>query len=141
MTTDVLSARSLNRATLARQLLLDRSDLAPVDAIHHVVGLQAQEPLNPYVGLWSRLHRFDPAPLGALLVDRAVVRSAAIRGTIHLLTADDVRWLWPLSTPVLEREMAGHRDFAAALKTIDLEAVLAVAARAAPAAARTVSRR
>ena len=58
--TEVLSPRALGRATLARQLLLDRADLPPRDAVAHLVGLQAQQPRDPYVALWSRLRAFDP---------------------------------------------------------------------------------
>jgi hypothetical protein len=56
---DVLSLRALNRATLARQLLLERRPMAPLDAVDHLVGLQAQVPHNPYHALWSRLEGFD----------------------------------------------------------------------------------
>ncbi len=59
MVVDVLSDRDLNRATLARQMLLERSSLAPTAAIEHLVGLQAQNPLDPYLALWSRLDGFD----------------------------------------------------------------------------------
>ncbi|MGW5071320.1 hypothetical protein ACWEQJ_35630, partial [Streptomyces cyaneofuscatus] len=51
----VLDVRALNRATLARQLLLDRADVPPLDAVAHLCGLQAQEPQEPFTGLWSRL--------------------------------------------------------------------------------------
>ncbi len=67
---EVLGRRALNRATLARQLLLDRSLLAPLDAVRHLVGLQAQVPLNPYHGLWSRLEGFQPEALAELLLTR-----------------------------------------------------------------------
>ncbi len=53
--TEVLTSRELNRATLARQLLLERAELPPLDAVRHLVGLQSQVPRNPYTGLWSRL--------------------------------------------------------------------------------------
>ena len=66
----MLGSRALNRATLERQLLLRRSDLRVLATIEHLVGMQAQVPLNPYIGLWSRLERFDPDELGRLLVDR-----------------------------------------------------------------------
>jgi hypothetical protein len=54
----VLSSTALNRATLARQLLLERAGRTALAAMEHLVGLQAQEPLEPYAGLWSRLHPF-----------------------------------------------------------------------------------
>ncbi|MEV4167545.1 winged helix DNA-binding domain-containing protein [Nonomuraea dietziae] len=86
----VLDTRALNRATLARQLLLDRADMPVLDAVAHLCGLQAQEPQEPFVGLWSRLRAFDPAVLSALLTGRSVVRTHLMRRTVHLLAADDV---------------------------------------------------
>ncbi|GGL18708.1 hypothetical protein Sme01_47960 [Sphaerisporangium melleum] len=85
----VLGTRALNRATLARQLLLDRADVPVLDAVAHLCGLQAQEPQEPFVGLWSRLRAFDPAVLSGLLAGRHVVRTHLMRRTVHLLTADD----------------------------------------------------
>ena len=67
MSTEVLGDRALNRATLARQLLLRRAALSPLEAVEHLVGMQAQVPLDPYLGLWSRLERFQPEELGRLL--------------------------------------------------------------------------
>lgn len=86
----VLGTRALNRATLARQLLLDRSDLPARDAVAHLCGLQAQEPQEPFTGLWSRLRTFQPGELSELLVDRHVVRTHLMRRTVHLVTAEDV---------------------------------------------------
>ncbi|MFD9891748.1 winged helix DNA-binding domain-containing protein [Amycolatopsis sp. NPDC059027] len=86
----VLDTRALNRATLARQLLLDRADLPVLDAVGQLCGLQAQEPQEPFVGLWSRLRAFEPAALDDLLTGRRVVRTHLMRRTVHLLTADDV---------------------------------------------------
>ena len=86
----VLDIRALNRATLARQLLLDRADMPVLDAVAHLGGLQAQEPQEPFVGLWSRLRDFDPATLSGLLTGRRVVRTHLMRRTVHLLTAGDV---------------------------------------------------
>ncbi|MEU6684491.1 winged helix DNA-binding domain-containing protein [Streptomyces sp. NPDC046832] len=86
----VLDTRALNRATLARQLLLERADLPVLDAVGHLGGLQAQEPQEPFAGLWSRLRAFDPAELSGLLTGRRVVRTHLMRRTVHLVTADDV---------------------------------------------------
>ncbi|GAA2740876.1 winged helix DNA-binding domain-containing protein [Kitasatospora cinereorecta] len=85
----VLDARALGRATLARQLLLERADVPVLDAVAHLCGLQAQEPQEPFVGLWSRLHAFDPAVLSDLLTGRRVVRTHLMRRTVHLVAADD----------------------------------------------------
>ncbi|MGW0613228.1 winged helix DNA-binding domain-containing protein [Streptomyces sp. NPDC002788] len=85
----VLDARALNRATLARQLLLERADLPTLDAVTRLCGLQAQEPQEPFIGLWSRLRGFDPAVLSELLTGRRVVRTHLMRRTVHLVTADD----------------------------------------------------
>ncbi|MFD8379974.1 winged helix DNA-binding domain-containing protein [Streptomyces sp. NPDC059679] len=86
----VLDTRALGRATLARQLLLERADIPVPDAVGHLCGMQAQEPQEPFVGLWSRLRAFDPAVLSDLLTGRGLVRTHLMRRTVHLLTADDV---------------------------------------------------
>jgi hypothetical protein len=122
MMTPVLTPRALNRALLARQLLLERSDLSAVDAVHHLVGLQAQAPLAPYVGLWSRLHDFAPAQLAEPLEGRAVVRATLMRGTVHLVTADDALRLRPLTEPAIVRGFAG--GFSGRLTPEQTEAVL-----------------
>jgi hypothetical protein len=103
----VLSDRALNRALLARQSLLERSDTPVVDAIDHLVGMQAQAPLAPYVGLWSRLAGFAPADLAAPLESRALVRATLMRGTVHLVTATDALRLRPLTEPAITRGFRG----------------------------------
>lgn len=128
MSGDVLGLRALNRATLERQLLLRRIDLSPVAAVEHLVGMQAQVPLNPYLGLWSRLEGFHPDELARLLLDRAVVRMVVMRATIHLVTAEDALTLRPLTQRVLDLELGRHRDFAPALVGVDLDEVLGFAA-------------
>jgi hypothetical protein len=77
-----LSLRALNRATLARHLLLQRAKLPAARAIERIAGLQAQTPNPPHIGLWSRLERFDQRQLMRLLEQRRVVRSAVMRSTL-----------------------------------------------------------
>ena len=120
----VLGARALNRATLARQLLLDRAELAPLDAVRHLVGLQSQVPHNPYTALWSRLAGFRPESLSELLERREVVRIGVMRGTIHLLTRDDCLLLRPLTQPVFEGHLWRHRDLSPQLRGVDLDPVV-----------------
>lgn len=122
-TNEVLTRRALNRATLERQLLLRRSQTSVLDAVEHLVGLQAQIPLNPYTALWSRLERFRPDELAQLLLDRKAVRIVVMRATIHLVSADDCLLLRPLMQPVLDAELARYRD----LRGVDVGAVLAFA--------------
>jgi hypothetical protein len=119
----VLSRRALNRATLARQLLLERADLSAYDAVTHLFGLQAQTPHSWYVGLWSRLADFRPADAADLLVSRRLVRIALMRSTIHPVTAADCLALRPLITPVIDRSMRGA--FGKGLVDIDRDALLA----------------
>jgi hypothetical protein len=84
-----LTARPLNRATLARQLLLRREAVAVVEAVRRVVALQAQEPASPYVALWDRVDGFDPAEMDAALASRAIVKAQLMRITLHAVTAAD----------------------------------------------------
>jgi hypothetical protein len=98
-----LSRRALNRALLARQGLLARSAGAPEAMVERLVGMQAQEPGDPYVGLWSRLEDFDPRALSELIASRALVRGQFMRGTIHLVTGGDCRAIHPVMLPVLAR--------------------------------------
>jgi Winged helix DNA-binding domain len=120
-TGEVLSVRALNRATLARQSLLERRQLPALDAIELLAGMQAQAPTPPYFSLWTRLVDFRPEQVSALLVDRQVVRIVLMRSTIHLVSARDcLRWR-PLIQPVLERGFAS--TYGPALDGVDLEAV------------------
>jgi Winged helix DNA-binding domain len=103
-----ITARARNRALLARQLLLERSeDLPAYDAVEHLVGLQAQAIQPPYYALWSRLHDFDPHELGGLLTKRHAVRMRLMRSTVHLVTSNDALLLWPLLQEVIERTFNG----------------------------------
>lgn len=99
----VLDRRALNRATLARQLLLERSAMPVPAAVEHLVGLQAQTPHTWYTGLWTRLHGFEPAHASDLLADGRLVRVASLRSTIHLMTGRDALAVRPLVGVVGER--------------------------------------
>jgi hypothetical protein len=85
----VLTARALNRALLARQMLLDRHVVSAVDAVAKLVAMQAQVARPPFVGLWTRLRDFDRAELSGALHDRRIVRVTSLRGTLHLMTTAD----------------------------------------------------
>ena len=101
----VLGTRALNRALLARQFLLRRTVLSPIAVIEHLVGMQAQNPMPPYVGLWTRLEKFEAEQLSSLVLERKVVRLALMRATIHLVTAGDCRGLRRTLQPVLHRHV------------------------------------
>ncbi|GAA1235252.1 winged helix DNA-binding domain-containing protein [Kitasatospora nipponensis] len=106
----VLDTRTLNRATLARQYLLDRADTPTHDAVAHLCGLQAQQPQEPFVGLWSRLQAFEPNALDTLLTGRQVVRTHLMRRTVHLVTADDaLAWRARHDTMLRQRVLATYR--------------------------------
>jgi hypothetical protein len=83
------TARQLNRASLARQLLLRRHPVDVAEGVRRVGALQAQEPASPYLALWNRLAGFDPADLDAALADRQVVKASLLRLTLHAVHADD----------------------------------------------------
>jgi hypothetical protein len=104
-----LTRRDLNRALLARQLLLRREPRAALETVHHLVALQSQNPDPPYYGLWSRLEGFRPDELARLVENRAVVRIASLRSTIHLVTADDCLPLRAFVQPALERGYASNQ--------------------------------
>ena len=106
---DLLTPRALNRALLARQLLLERARLTVPQALEHLVGLQAQAPNPPYYGLWSRLEGFRPEALSALMQQRKVVRLALMRSTLHLVTARDALRLRPVLQPMVERDLESSR--------------------------------
>jgi hypothetical protein len=124
---DQLSRRALGRATLARQLLLDRASLPVPRVLEHLVGLQAQAPDAPYVGLWSRLAGFEATELARALTERDAVRVRLMRATVHLVTADDCTVLRPWVQPVLDRCFAGQA-FARQLAGVDIGEVIAAAA-------------
>jgi hypothetical protein len=85
----VLTLRELNRALLTRQMLLKRQPIDVLEAVEKLVGLQAQVPNPPYIGLWTRLESFARADLTTQMEQRQIVRAALMRSTLHLMTAAD----------------------------------------------------
>jgi hypothetical protein len=85
----VLTLRELNRATLARQLLLERKRLSPAKVIERLVGIQAQWPSAPYIGIWTRTTSFRRGALERLLASNDVVKATVMRQTLHLVTRRD----------------------------------------------------
>lgn len=119
-----MTRRELGRATLARQLLLERSPLGAVAAIEALAGMQAQEPRPPFIGLWSRIRGFEPATLRDALRSGAVLRAPLLRGTLHLVSAEDFRLLRGACQPALDLAARVLRERAAGA---DLDAVCALA--------------
>ena len=117
-----LTTRQLNRATLARQSLLERSELEVVSAVERIGGLQAQEPASPHIGLWTRLAGFEPADLDRALAGRSVVKGTLMRSTLHIVSAADYLDLWPAMFPLVggsrrqDRERAPDPERLAALQ-------------------------
>jgi Winged helix DNA-binding domain len=121
MASTQLSARRLGRATLARQMLLERAEMPAARAVERLAGMQAQEPRPPYAGLWARLTGFRREDLHDALHAREVVRATLMRATLHLMSADDFRALRPALDPMMRQSM-GPRT-----RGLDLDEVLAAA--------------
>ena len=119
-----LSARRLNRTLLQRQHLLERTDATAQEMTRHLVGLQAQENLPPFLSLAARLTSFDPFAVTSGLEDRSLVRLLTLRGTVHLLVADDALMLRQWTAPVHEREIRISQSVGVA-REVDREAFLA----------------
>jgi hypothetical protein len=122
-----LNARELNRATLARQLLLGRERLDVAEAAERLGGLQAQEPRPPFVALWSRLDGLRREDLGTALHEGSVVRATLMRATLHLMSAADFTAHRATLQPCLDRAMEGVLKARGA--TIDVAGIVAQARR------------
>src|SRR5271169_1463016 len=120
-----LSRRALNRATLARQMLLVREKATPAQAMERLAGLQAQLPRPPFVGLWSRLRGFERDELKRAVLRRTVVRGTLMRGTLHLVTARDFLKIRPALQPALDKVLSSVLRGRA--RSLDLERLLALA--------------
>jgi hypothetical protein len=121
---ELLTRRRLNRATLARQMLLQRERCSVIAAVEQLCGMQAQEPRPPFPGLWTRLHGFCRQDLHRALHDRTIVRGTLMRGTLHLMSAADYVAHRMTLQPMLTRSLAllGTRA-----EGLDAEEVLPVA--------------
>jgi hypothetical protein len=127
----VLTLRKLNRATLARQLLLERKRLSPADVIERLVGMQAQWPSAPYVGIWTRTTSFRRETLERKLASAAVVKATVMRQTLHLVTRRDYALLraalsetnFPDQTSEAKRLAPSVRALAAANPVTTVEAL------------------
>jgi hypothetical protein len=97
VTERVLTERELNRALLARQLLLDRGRMPIPRALERIGGIQAQYAPSMYIGLWSRLDRFEREQLTRALERRSAVQGTLMRSTIHLVSKADY---WPLTAAI-----------------------------------------
>jgi len=122
----VLTLRELNRATLARQLLLERASIGPTEALERVAGVQAQSPAPAFIGLWTRLRDFAREDLIGAIERREVVRATMMRATLHLFTATDYRRLRPAIQPALSRDAERVR---ARVEGLDVEGLLRAARR------------
>ncbi len=118
-----LSPRRLNRTLLRRQHLLERTESTPHEMARHLLGLQAQDNLPPYLSLAARLTSFDPQDVTAGLEDRSLVRFLTMRATVHLLVADDALVLRQWTAPVHEREIKISQSIGPA-RDVDREAFL-----------------
>jgi hypothetical protein len=103
---ELLTRRGLNRATLARQMLLRREHCSTLEAVEGLCGMQAQEPRPPFPGLWTRLQGFRRDDLHRALHDRTIVRGTLMRGTLHLMCAADYIMHRMTLQPMLTKSLA-----------------------------------
>ena len=99
--------------------------MSAADVIERLVGLQAQEPRDPYVTLWSRIEGFHPEELEGLIESRKAVRMTLMRGTIHLVTDRDCLALRPALQSVCERMFWSGSPFGKRLRGVDVDEVVA----------------
>lgn len=126
--TTAISTRTLTRTLWLRQQLVpgQRSTTGVVPTVEHLIGLQAQDNLPPYLSLLARVDRFTPADLSDRLEDRTLVRFFTMRGTVHVLTADDALRLRGWVQPALDRQSATNQTSRPAnhVTTAELDAVV-----------------
>jgi hypothetical protein len=121
-----LSTRALNRATLARQLLLEPAvGLRAPAALERIGGAQAQEPASPYLALWTRLADFDPADLHAAFASRSAIKASLMRITLHAVSAADYLALLPTVLPMFRETGAMRRGTPRPANVLELAAAAA----------------
>jgi hypothetical protein len=118
LTRVALTTKQLNRATLARQMLLRRERLPVAEAVRRVVALQAQEPASPYIAMWNRLAAFDPADLDRAFTDYAVVKATLMRITLHAVHAEDYPAFHEAMVANLRGSRLGDRRFTSTGHTV-----------------------
>lgn len=124
-TVPTLTTRQLNRATLARQMLLSRETPTTVAAVERLAGLQAQLARPPFVGLWTRIEGFRREDLVRRLRERQIIRATAMRGTLHLMRAADYAAFRGALQPMLTRSM--QAILRERLQDLDMDALRAEA--------------
>jgi hypothetical protein len=131
VTERVLTLRELNRAVLARQLLLERKRLSPVAVIERLVGMQAQWPPAPYVGIWTRTTGFKRRTLERELAKGTVLKATVMRQTLHLVTPSDYALVraamsennFPWETPIAKQLAPVVRKLAAGGPVVSADAI------------------
>ncbi|WP_210505443.1 winged helix DNA-binding domain-containing protein [Naasia sp. SYSU D00057] len=124
----MLSVRDLNRTLLRRQHLLERTSMPALDMVRHLVGLQGQENLPPYLSLAARLEPFDPLELSGAIERGEAVRLLTMRGTVHVLAAEDALQLRPWVQPVISR-VSGSNQMNREARHVPVDEVVAAARR------------
>lgn len=117
----MISARELNRATLSRQLLLEREPLTAEDGVRRVVALQAQHPASPYLALWNRLTGFTADELDAAFTGRSIVKATLMRITLHAVHTDDYPVFRAAMQPTLYASRLGFRFAETGLSPADAD--------------------
>jgi winged helix DNA-binding protein len=120
----ILDRRALNRALLARQLLVERKRATAAATIERLVGMQAQAPNLPYVGLWTRLQGFRHQELSRLVEKREAVRISLMRNTIHLVTTRDALGMKPMFMRLGERGFLRGSPWGKGLREADLGSIV-----------------
>lgn len=113
------TARQLNRATLERQMLLEREPVDLLTAVDKVVAIQAQEPCSPYIALWNRIRGFDPADLDEAFASGEIRKATLMRITLHAVTVADHEVFHHAMLPALRASRLHDKRFKAMGLTIE----------------------